>query len=103
MEGHSLISSGILASYAADAAREVAGVSGLAEGPLHRPRAVKVTDDDGAVAIQLHLVVDWGASVPEVGAAVQRRVVEYLGRMADVAPTAVDVVVDEIGPPPVAA
>ncbi len=100
MEGHSLISSGILASYAADAALEVSGVGGLAEGPLHRPRGVKVTEEDGAVSVELHLVVDWGASVPEVGAAVQRRVVDYLGRMADVAPSAVDVVVDEIGPPP---
>jgi uncharacterized alkaline shock family protein YloU len=100
VDGHSLISSEILASYAADAALEVAGVSGLAEGHLHRPRGVKVTEDDGAVAVELHVVVDWGASVPEVGTAVQRRVVDYLGRMADVAPSAVDVVVDEIGPPP---
>ena len=36
MEGHSVISSDILASYAADAAREVSGVHGLVESTIHR-------------------------------------------------------------------
>ena len=103
MEGRSSISSEILGSYAADAARGVAGVRGLVGGALHRPRGVKVAEEDGAVGIELHLSLEWGASVPDVGAAVQRRVVEYLERMADVAPTTVDVVVDEIGPPSAAA
>ena len=48
--------------------------------------------------IELHLAVDWGTSIPEMGRAVQDRVREYLARMADVRPEAVDVVVDEIGP-----
>lgn len=100
MEGHSSISSEILGSYAADAARGVTGVRGLAEGALHRPRGIKVTTEDGAVAVELHLCLEWGANVPEVGGAVQQRVAEYLERMADVAPVSVDVVVDEIGPPP---
>jgi uncharacterized alkaline shock family protein YloU len=100
VEGHSLISSEILASYAADAAREVRGVRGLVEGGLHRHRGVRITEDDGAVAVELHLAVDWGAHVPELGAEVQRRVVAYLERMADVTPQAVDVVVHEIGPAP---
>ena len=30
----------------------------------------------------------------------QARVAEYLGRMADLTPATVDVVVDDIGPPP---
>jgi len=102
VEGHSLISAEILGSYAADAAREVSGVLRLADGGLHRLRGVKVTEEDGTVSVELHLTVAWGASVPEVGAAVQRRVSDYLGRMADVTPAAVDVVVDEIGPPPTA-
>ncbi len=102
MEGHSSISSEILGSYAADAAQGVVGVRGLVEGALHRPRGVKVSEQDGAVGIELHLSLEWGASVPEVGAAVQRRVAEYLERMADVTPTSVDVVVEEIGPAPAA-
>jgi len=87
------ISTGILARYAADAAREVGGVRRLPR------RGVKVTGENGAVRVELRLAVDWGASIPEVGRAVQARVRDYLLRMADVEPAVVDVVVDEIGPP----
>ena len=93
------ISSDILASYAADAACEVDGVRGLVEGTLPRHKGVRVLENDGRVRIELHLALDWGASVPDVGAEVQRRVAEYLARMANVEPEAVDVVVDEIGAP----
>ena len=93
------ISSDILASYAADAAREVDGVQGLVESTLHRHKGVRVLENDGRVRLELHLALDWEASGPEVGAEVQRRVAEYLARMASVEPAAVDVVVDEIGAP----
>ena len=99
MEGHASISSDILASYAADAAREVGGVRGLVESSLHRHRGVRVLTDEGTVRLELHLAVEWGAPIPELGRAVQERVGSYLARMADVRPEAVDVVVDEIGPP----
>jgi uncharacterized alkaline shock family protein YloU len=98
MEGHSVISADILARYAGDAAREIEGVTGLVEGARPRHRGVKVSVDDGVVAVELHLTVAAGASVPEVGEAVQQRVTEYLGRMADVQPQSVDVIVDEIEP-----
>jgi uncharacterized alkaline shock family protein YloU len=93
------ISSDIIASYAADAAREVGGVRGLVESTLHRHKGVRVLEDDGRVRIELHLSVNWGVSVPDLGREVQRRVADYLGRMASVEPEAVDVVVVEIGPP----
>jgi uncharacterized alkaline shock family protein YloU len=93
------ISSDILASYAADAAREVDGVHGLVESALHRHKGVRVNGEDGRVRVELHIEVDWGASIPDVGREVQRRVAAYLARMANVAPEAVDVVVDEIGSP----
>ena len=86
MEGQSLISPDILASYAADAAREVAGVHGLVGSALHRHDGVRVTREDGRVGVELHLALDWGASAPAVGAAVQARVADYLVRMADVRP-----------------
>ena len=92
------ISSDILASYAADAAREVDGVRGLVESALHRHKGVRIVDDDGRVRVELHLAVEWGASIPEVGREVQQRVVAYLGRMANVYAESVDVIVDEIGP-----
>jgi uncharacterized alkaline shock family protein YloU len=88
MEGHSHIAGEVLARYAADAAREVPGVTAL----VGRHGGVRVE----AGRIELHLAVEWGASIPQVGDAVQRRVVEYLAQMADVRPEAVDVVVEEV-------
>jgi uncharacterized alkaline shock family protein YloU len=98
VEGHASISPDILASYAADAALEVAGVRGLVEGHLGRSRAVRIAHgDEGVVSLELHLAVDWGASIPELGRTVQERVGEYVGRMTDLRVDSVDVVVDEIG------
>jgi uncharacterized alkaline shock family protein YloU len=93
------ISSDILASYAADAALEVEGVHGLVESALHRHKGVRVVEEDGAVRVELHLALDWGASMPDVGREVQERVAAYLARMASLAPESVDVVIDEIGAP----
>ncbi|MDX6440525.1 MAG: Asp23 family, cell envelope-related function [Gaiellaceae bacterium] len=98
MEGQASISTDILARYAADAAREVVGVRGVSESPLPGRRGVRVAADEGGVRVELHLAVDWGASIPELGRDVQRRVRDYLLSMADVDPAAVDVTVDEIGP-----
>jgi uncharacterized alkaline shock family protein YloU len=92
------ISSDILASYAADAAREVDGVRGLVESALHRRKGVRIVDEDGRVRVELHLALEWGVSIPEVGREVQQRVAAYLERMAKVDPEAVDVIIDEIGP-----
>jgi uncharacterized alkaline shock family protein YloU len=92
------ISSDVLASYAADAAREVEGVRGLVESTLHRHKGVRVLETDNGVRIELHVAVDWGASIPDVGREIQRRVTSYLAQMASVEAEAVDVVVDEIGP-----
>jgi uncharacterized alkaline shock family protein YloU len=99
MEGHASISSDIVASYAADAAREVRGVRGLVESLVHRHRGVRVVEGDGATRIELHLALEWGVSAPDVGREVQGRVRDYLGRMADLEPVSVDVVVEEITAP----
>jgi uncharacterized alkaline shock family protein YloU len=92
MDGKASISTEILGRYAADAAREVAGVRDVPR------RGVKIVQEDGHVRVELHLAVNWGASIPELALGVQERVREYLVRMADVEPAAVEVVVDEIGP-----
>jgi uncharacterized alkaline shock family protein YloU len=99
MEGNASVAADVLASYAADAATEVEGVAGLVESRL-RHGGVRVDGEDGAVKVELHLELAWGASAPEVGREVQRRVADYLERMAGARPQAVDVVVDEIGPLP---
>jgi uncharacterized alkaline shock family protein YloU len=93
MEGQASISAEIHGRYAADAATEVDGVRGLVGR-----RGVKVEGENGSVRVELHLEVEWGAAIPEVGRTVQERVSEYLAHMADVAAAEVEVVVDEIGP-----
>jgi uncharacterized alkaline shock family protein YloU len=98
MEGRASISSDILAGYAADAAREVDGVRALVESRLQRHRGVRVNGEPQGVTLEIHVETEWGASIPDVAREVQRRVREYLARMADVEPTAVDVVVDDVGP-----
>jgi uncharacterized alkaline shock family protein YloU len=95
-----LIAPDVLARYAADAAREVAGVAGLADGRMHRGKAVVVSGDEETLAVALALELEWGHSASEVGSEVQRRVAEYLQRMADVSLATIDVVVAGIGPPP---
>jgi uncharacterized alkaline shock family protein YloU len=86
MEGHSVISPEVLARYAADAAAEVPGVH------TKQRRGARVSGSE----VEVHLVVDYGAEIPHVAAEVQRRVVEYLQRMAAVTPTAVNVVVEDV-------
>lgn len=92
------ISTEVLARYAADAAREVDGVQELVESPLHRHKGVRVLSGDDGVRVELHLAVNWGASIPDVGRAVQEGVAAYLARMASIELQAVDVVVDEVRP-----
>jgi uncharacterized alkaline shock family protein YloU len=98
MAGQATISTEILARYAADAAREVEGVRELADSPLPRRHAVRVSGSDGAMRLELHVVTEWGASIPAVGRKVQERVREYLLSMADIEPLAVEIVVDAVGP-----
>jgi uncharacterized alkaline shock family protein YloU len=81
VEGHSVISPEVLARYARDAAGEVTTVRGARM--------------DGS-AVEVHVVVDYGSHIPDVAAAVQVRVAEYLQRMAAVTPSSVHVIVDDV-------
>jgi uncharacterized alkaline shock family protein YloU len=92
MEGHASISADILGRYAADAAREVVGVRGLVGR-----RAARISEAGGRVTVEVHVGVDWGASIPAVGRAVQERIRAYLERMTELDLASVNVVVDEIG------
>ena len=98
MEGHAVISHEVLASYAADAALEIEGVGELIDGP-RRHRGVRVTEDEGSFALEVHVALEWGARAPEIGTAVQKRVAEYLVRTAKLPSVAVDVVVAAIAAP----
>jgi uncharacterized alkaline shock family protein YloU len=98
VEGHAVISSDILARYAADAATGVSGVRGLVPSPMHRHKGVRVVDE-GTLRVELHLAVEWGASIPQLGREVQARVREYLGSMANANNVVVEITVDEVAPP----
>jgi uncharacterized alkaline shock family protein YloU len=100
VEGQASISSDVLGRYAADAAREVDGVRGLVASQLHRHRGVRVIGSEAGASVELHLDVEWRSSIPVVGRAVQQRVADYLERMAGTRPSAVNVVVDAVGPAP---
>ena len=89
MQGESVISDEVLARYAADAAREVDGVTRVVQGVR---RGIRVEGE----AIELHLALAFGVSIPQVGAAVQEHVAAYLERMTDARPALVNVVVDEV-------
>ena len=94
MEGRASISAEILGRYAGDAAREVEGVLALSGR-----RGARLSDGDHGVRVELHLRVEWGAAIPDVGRAVQQRVREYLAQMADIDVSAVEIVVDEVAVP----
>jgi uncharacterized alkaline shock family protein YloU len=89
VEGHSVISPEVLARYAADAAAEVPGVH------TKQRRGARASEGE----VEVHVVVDYGANIPSVAAQVQRRVLDYLERMADVRPISVHVVVDDVARP----
>jgi uncharacterized alkaline shock family protein YloU len=89
-----VISADVLARYAGDAAREVAGVSGLTRD------AAEFSSSEEKAAVVVHLELEWGASADAVARRVQERVAEYLARMADLDVASVDVVVERVGAPP---
>ncbi len=72
-------------------------MGGLVESALHRHKGVRVLENDGRVRVEIHVTVEWGVSIPDVGREVQQRVTAYLAQMASIEPEAVDVIVDEIG------
>ncbi|CAB4689174.1 MAG: Asp23/Gls24 family envelope stress response protein [Actinobacteria bacterium] len=90
MDGQNVISPEVTARYAADAAREVSGVTRIVEGVR---KGVRVGSDG---VVELHLAFAWGTSLPAVAAEVQSRVTEYLARMADVSVPGVNVIVEEL-------
>ena len=99
MADQATIATDILARYAADAAREVEGVHRVVDRPIPGRRGVRVAGKDGAVRIEIHVVAEWGTSIPLLGSRVQERVRAYLGSMADVELANVDVVVDAVEQP----
>src|SRR5688500_5573794 len=90
------LSRAVLARYAADAVQDVEGVRRLVPDRLRRHGGVRITDEDG-VAIEVHIGVEAGLSIPALGRELQQRIAEYLERMTGTSPSTVDVIVHEIG------
>ena len=63
---------------------------------LRRHGGVRITDEDD-VAIEVHIGVKAGVSIPALGHELQQRIAEYLERMTGTSPSTVDVIVREIG------
>ena len=81
-----MISPEVLARYVVDAAAEVPGVH------TKQRRGARVSGNE----IEVHVVIDFGANIPSVAADVQQHVIDYLAQMADMRPSAVNVVVDDV-------
>ena len=70
----------------ADAAADVPGVH------TKQRRGARVSNNE----VEVHVVIDYGANIPSVAGDVQKRVIEYLAQMADMRPSVVNVVVDDV-------
>ena len=75
-------------------------MTGLAESPMHRDRPIEISGSSDATGITVHVQLEWGGSAADVSREVQRRVAEYLERMAKLTIAPVDVVIADVGPPP---
>ena len=103
------ISHAVIATYVAAAALEVEGVAGLSAGgfrvfdrrqdPERASRGVRVRSDGDRVALELHLVTAWGASIPQVAEEVERQVRAYLRSMVDLEVSELAVLVDDVARP----
>jgi uncharacterized alkaline shock family protein YloU len=102
------ISHAVIATYAAAAAREVPGVRGISDGhlgllerraePDRAPRGVRVVADGDEIGLELHVVAEWGACLPDVAAALETAVRGHLAAMTELDVRDVTVVIDDVAP-----
>jgi uncharacterized alkaline shock family protein YloU len=61
-----------------------------------RPRGIEIRREDGAVAIDLHVVVEYGLNLAEVASSVSNRVEYEVHRLTGLPVRAVEVHVDDV-------
>ncbi len=103
------ISHAVIAAYAAAAAREVVGVQAITDGSVglldrrtdveRAPRGVRVSADGDRIDVELRLVADWGARLPDLALAVQDAVRVHLTAMIQLEVGEVTVVVEDVAAP----
>ena len=104
--GATRVANQVVASIAALAALEVAGVHAMYQPgaqPLERitrraqaHRGVRVDFVDGALRLDVYIVVEAGVNVQVIGSEVQRRVVDAVDRMLDLSVAEVNVFISEV-------
>ncbi len=97
--GRVVMTTGAIAAIASRAVDESFGVVDQ-RGRRKRLRlgkrsAIRVRETDGGIALELHVVVDYGINLGEVSAMVQSRVAYEVERHTGLAVTAVDVHVED--------
>jgi uncharacterized alkaline shock family protein YloU len=97
------VTGGAIAQIVGRAAVESYGVVGLASAsrwgrwlPWGGTKGVRVEQRDGAIAVDLHVVVEQGLNLTEVGGAVRARVVHEVQRHTGLTVAAVEVHVDRV-------
>jgi uncharacterized alkaline shock family protein YloU len=97
------VSAGAIAQVVGRAALESYGVVALASAsrwgrwlPWGETKGVRVERRDGGVVVDLHVVVEQGLNLTEVGAAVRARVVHEIGRHTGLPVAGVEVHVDRV-------
>ena len=82
-EGSCIISEDVIASIAATAVSEIAGVAGLAKRPTDlrgivanasAPKAVKVTNNEHETVLDVYVNLKQGAKIQETAAEIQQKV-----------------------------
>ncbi len=71
-------------------------VKGLVLGKQHAEKGVLVTEDDGKLAIQLHIAVSYGVNIPTVSKSITHRVRDEVERATGLKVARVTVAVDDV-------
>jgi len=98
------ISREVIAQIVGRAVAECYGVVGMAaRGPVERlpwrdraTQGVAVTAEDGGLRIDLHVVVEYGLNLAEVGNSVRTRVAYEVERLTKLSVAAVEVHIDDV-------
>ena len=106
--GNVNISDEVIGTLATLAAKEVKGVFGMAGGGIgfaellgkkNLAKGVKITKEETAVALDVSIVVEYGAKIPEVAEEVQDKVKGEVELMTGLTVSAVNVLVDGVNVP----